>query len=55
MEVIPTQQDVVELEGWIQGDDVITAVEEPNPWGLPVQIRERLLPVLAALKTQMQE
>ena len=50
-----TQQDVVELEGWIQGDDVITAVEEPNPWGLPVQIRERLLPVLAALKTQMQE
>jgi hypothetical protein len=50
-----TQQDVVDLEGWIRGDDVITAVEEPNPWGLPVQIRERLLPVLAALKTQLQE
>jgi hypothetical protein len=50
-----TRQDVVELEGWIRADKVITRVEKPNPWRLPVRVRQRLLPALAALKTQLQE
>jgi hypothetical protein len=48
-----TQQDVLELERWIEGDDVITRVEVPNAWGIPVKVREKLLPVLGTLKSQL--
>ncbi|MCA8974847.1 MAG: hypothetical protein KDC98_08995, partial [Planctomycetes bacterium] len=50
-----TRHDVGELESWIRADDVITRVEQPNPWGLAVNIRERLLPALAELKPKLPE
>jgi hypothetical protein len=48
-----TQQEVIELEKWIGADDIISRVQERNPWGIQVRIRDRLLPVLAALKPQL--
>jgi hypothetical protein len=50
-----TQQDVVELERWIGDDELITLVDTPNPWGIAVNIRQRLLPVLSTLKPQLEE
>jgi hypothetical protein len=48
-----SQQDVKELQTWLEADEVVTRVEAPNPWGIPVMVRERLKPVLDALKAQL--
>jgi hypothetical protein len=48
-----TQQDVDELARWIGADDVISQVDEPNPWGIAINVRGTLMPVLTAMKAEL--
>jgi hypothetical protein len=43
-------QAVVELERYISTDEIIDDAEYPNPFGIDVQLRAPLLPVLATLR-----
>jgi hypothetical protein len=48
-----TRQSVTELQRYLQTDDVITRAEVPNPFDIPIVIRERLLPVLERLQKRL--
>jgi hypothetical protein len=45
-----TQQKVIQLEKWLQTDDILEDAEAPNPFGVEVAIRQPLLAALADLK-----
>ena len=44
---------VEEFESWIAQDELITLIESPNPFGIPVKIRGTLLPVLEKWKDKL--
>lgn len=48
-----SQQSVLELERYLTTDDIIDDVESPNPFGLPISVREPLLGALAPLKAEL--